>query len=66
MRQMGATGDGKSDDTKVPQRALDAAGETHGAVFVPAGAYLCAELQLHSSVALVSVPTWDYRPPGGT
>ena len=66
MRQLSATADGRSDDTKAPQRALDAAGETHGAVFVPAGAYLCAELQVHRSAALVGVPTWDYRTPGGT
>ena len=66
VRQLGATGDGKTDDTKAFQRALDAAGETHGAVFVPAGVYICAELQMHPNTALVGVPTWDYRSTGGT
>ncbi len=66
VRQLGATGDGKTDDTKAFQRALDAAGETRGAVFVPAGVYLCAELQMHPNTALVGVPTWDYRSTGGT
>jgi hypothetical protein len=63
---MGATGDGKTDDTKAFQRALDAAGEAQGAVFVPAGVYLCAELQMRPKTALVGVPTWDYRSTGGT
>jgi hypothetical protein len=28
--------------------------------------YLCAELQMRPNTALVGVPTWDYRGPGGT
>ena len=66
VREFGATGDGKTDDTKAIQRALDAAGEVRGAVFVPPGAYLCAELQMRPNTALVGVPTWDYHVPGGT
>jgi len=66
VRELGATGDGKTDDTKAIQRALDAAGEVRGAVFVPLGVYLCADLQMRSNTALVGVPTWDYRKPGGT
>jgi hypothetical protein len=66
VREMGAAGDGKTDDTKAIQRALDAAGEVRGTVWVPPGVYLCGELQMRPNTALVSVPTWDYHVPGGT
>jgi hypothetical protein len=66
VREFGAAGDGKTDDTKAIQRALDAAGEVRGAVLVPAGVYLCADLQMRSNTALVGVPTWNYGGPGGT
>jgi hypothetical protein len=65
-RQFGAAGDGKTDDTQTLQRALDAAAETRGAVFVPPGVYLTAELHLRPDTALVGIPAWDYRGPGGT
>jgi len=64
VREFGATGDGKTDDTKAIQRALDAAGETRGTVFAPRGVYLCADLMMHPNTALVGIPTWDYH--GGT
>src|SRR5208337_3645730 len=66
VREFGATGDGKTDDTMAIQRALDAAGEVRGAVFVPPGVYLCVELRMRPNTALVGVPTWDYHVPGGT
>src|SRR5208282_4568382 len=66
VRGFGAIGDGKTDDTKAIQRALDAAGEVRGAVFVPPGVYLCADLQMRPNTALVGVPTWNYGGPGGT
>lgn len=66
VREFGATGDGKTDDTKAIQRALDAAGEVRGAAFVPPGVYLCADLQMRPNTALVGVPTWDYGGAGGT
>ena len=66
VREFGATGDGKTDDTKAIQRALDAAGEVRGAVFVPPGVYLCAELRMRPNTALVGVPTWDYHGASGT
>jgi hypothetical protein len=66
VRDFGASGNGKTDDTKAIQRALDAAGEVRGTVFVPPGVYLCADLQMRPYTALVGVPTWDYHLPGGT
>jgi hypothetical protein len=66
VRKFGAAGDGKTDDTKAIQSALDAAGEVRGAVFVPPGVYLTVELQMRPNTALVGVPTWNYGGPGGT
>jgi len=65
-RQFGAAGDGKTDDTQALQRALDAAAETHGAVFVPPGVYLTSELQVRPDTALVGIPAWDYHGPAGS
>ena len=66
VREFGATGDGKTDDTKAIQRALDAAGEARGTVFVGPGVYLCADLLMRPNTALVGVPTWDYHGGSGT
>lgn len=65
VRQFGAIGDGKTDDTKAIQHAIDAAAEVKGAAFMPAGVYLSAELRLHQNTALVGIPTWNYSGPGG-
>jgi hypothetical protein len=66
VRQFGAVGDGKADDTKAIQRAIDAAAAGQGGVFVPPGVYLCTDIQLRPNTALVGIPTWSYRAPGGT
>jgi hypothetical protein len=65
-RQLGAKGDSKTDDTKPIQTAIDMAAERGGAVFVPPGVYLTAELQLRPNVAVIGVPAWDYRHGGGS
>jgi len=65
VRKLGAKGDGKSDDTKAIQGAIDAAAHG-GAVFVPPGVYLTSELQLRPHVGLLGVPAWDYRSSGGS
>jgi len=67
VRELGARGDGRADDTKALQRALDLAGERQGgAVFVPPGEYACSELRMRRNTALLGVPNWDYRHPGGS
>ena len=65
VRQFGARGDGKSDDTKAIQAAIDAGGQT-GAVFVPPGVYLSSELHLRPHVSLIGVAGWSYRASGGS
>jgi len=62
----GAKGDGKTDDTKAIQAAIDEAGRTHGAVFVPPGVFLASDLQLRPNVGLYGIAGWDYRQPGGS
>jgi hypothetical protein len=66
VRALGAAGDGKTDDTRTLQRALDAAAETSGAVFVPPGVYVTHELHLRPGIALVGIPAWNYSGPGGS
>ena len=60
-RSFGAKGDGKADDTRALQSAIDAAAARGGAVFVPPGIYQSAQLQMRPHVSLVGVPAWDYR-----
>ncbi len=61
VRQFGARGDGKSDDTKAIQSAIDAAASRGGAVFLPPGIYRCAELRMRPHVSLTGIPAWDYE-----
>jgi hypothetical protein len=65
-RKAGAIGDGKADDTAALQRALDKAGETAGAVFVPPGVYLTRELHVRAGVCLTGYPAWNYVAGGGS
>jgi hypothetical protein len=66
VRQFGAYGNNKNDDTKAVQSAIDAAAEDRGGVFMPPGVYLCSEIQLRPDTAVVGIPAWNYRSPGGT
>ncbi len=66
VRDFGAKGDGKAIDTQALQRAIDAAAERKGAVFVPPGVYRSGELQLRAHVSVVAIPSWDYGNPGDT
>ncbi len=57
----GARGDGKTDDTEAVQKAIDAAAEVGGTVWVPAGEYAVSTLRLRSHVCLAGSATWEYR-----
>lgn len=61
VRQFGAKGDGKNDDTKSIQRTIDTAAARGGAVFLPPGVYQSAELQMRPHVSLTGIPAWDYE-----
>ncbi|HTW46427.1 MAG TPA: right-handed parallel beta-helix repeat-containing protein [Acidobacteriaceae bacterium] len=66
VRTFGATGDGKTDDTAGLQRAIDAAAESSGGVFLPPAVYLTRELHVRPSIALIGIPAWNYSFGGGT
>jgi hypothetical protein len=66
VRKLGAAGDGKTDDTQAIQRAIDAAGETSGGVFIPPGVYLTNELHVRAGIAVIGVAAWNYIGPGGS
>jgi len=64
-RDFGAKGDGETDDTAAIQRAIDAASEKLGTVFLGDGTYLCSTIRLRPQTGLVGNPTWSYQKPGG-
>jgi polygalacturonase len=66
VRSFGAKGDGKTDDTKPLQSAIDAASEAGGGVFVSPGVYATSELQLRRNIAMAGVAAWGYRSFGGS
>ncbi len=52
VRDHGATGDGKTNDTRALQGTIDAAGRTGGTVVFPPGEYVSGTLRLRSRVTL--------------
>jgi hypothetical protein len=66
VRKLGATGDGKTNDTRAIQSAFDAAGATSGGVFIPPGVYLVNELHVRAGIAVIGVAAWNYSGPGGS
>lgn len=66
VRGFGAEGDGVSDDSAAFQAALDAAGESGGAIYVPAGVYRVKNLRLWPGVGLIGDRGWTFRRSGGS
>jgi len=66
VRNFGAAGDGKTDDTAALQRAIDAAAVTSSGVFLPPAVYISRELHVLPGIALVGIPAWNYSGPGGS
>ena len=64
-REAGAKGDGRTDDTRALQAAIDTAAEKHSSVFLPPGVYLTRELHLRPAVALTGIPAWNYSQADG-
>ena len=65
VRNYGAKGDGETSDTAAIQKALDAAGKIQGAVYFPAGEYVCAKLKLPPNTMMFAEPQWGYRGAAG-
>ncbi|MCC7409931.1 MAG: right-handed parallel beta-helix repeat-containing protein, partial [Phycisphaeraceae bacterium] len=66
VRDFGAIGDGKTDDSAAIRRAIDAAAEKQATVFVPPGEFMAAGLKLHPHTGIMGHPTWSFREPGGS
>ncbi len=66
VRNFGAAGDGKTDDTAPLQRAIDAAAVNSSGVFLPPAIYITRELHVRPGIALIGIPAWNYSGPGGS
>ena len=55
VRKFGAVGDGKADDTRAFQAALDAAANVNGTVFVPDGVYACSIVSRGIRMAMTAI-----------
>jgi polygalacturonase len=61
VRDFGAAGDGKTDDTKAILKALDSLPQGGGVVFFPPGHYLTASVPGRSYVTFQGNSSWGYR-----
>ncbi|WP_309396056.1 right-handed parallel beta-helix repeat-containing protein [Cerasicoccus maritimus] len=62
----GAVGDGKTDNTRAIQAALDKAGESRTTVYVPDGRFCTGALRMRPFTGLVGNPAWGFRDVGGS
>ncbi len=66
VRELGAAGDGCTDNTNVLQKAIDTAAETQATLYVPEGVFLTSTLRFHPHVGMAGSPTWSYGDAGGS
>jgi hypothetical protein len=66
IKDFGAQGRGRSDDTDALQQAVDAAAKCQDTVYLPVGVYRVGTIRIPSGVGLRGDHTWSYRKPAGT
>jgi hypothetical protein len=66
VRQFGAVGDGKADDTKAIRRAIAALPAKGGVLFFPPGHYMTDTLVIPDHTTFLAHSAWSYGKPGGT
>lgn len=66
IRDFGAVADGQTDCSAAIQAAVDAARDRGGAVHIPPGTWLCADIQLHPQSGLFGYHSWGFRSNGGS
>ncbi|WP_347129124.1 glycosyl hydrolase family 28-related protein, partial [Neglectibacter timonensis] len=60
VRDFGAKGDGRTDDTDAFKSALAQAGKGHGCVLVPMGRYCIQPIKVPSHTTLFGNAAWGY------
>lgn len=60
IKDFGAIGDGKSDDTPALLKAMDAATKSEGTVYFPHGNYLIHPVIVPSHITLLGYSAWSY------
>lgn len=67
VRDFGARGDGKTDDTLAIQKALETAAGVQGAVFVPEGVHMVSgDLKMFPGTGFYGLPAWSFRDSHGS
>ena len=66
MRQAGAKGDGKTDDTALFQNLIDLAAESQATIEVPPGTYCVGRLKMHSHTGITGSPAYAWKGKGGS
>ena len=61
VRDFGAKGDGKTNDSVAIQSAIDKAGQVEGVVYFPSGKYICGGLKMHPHTTLLGDAQWIFR-----
>jgi len=61
LKQAGAKGDGKCDDTATFQNLLELAAESQGTIEVPAGTYCVGSLKMHPYTGITGSPTYGWK-----